>query len=230
MNNLDLQSITPDIIHTQYKGKYLFSYLDTTKYCTNLRHLIISNLLYLLDKSGWFIYYNNSNLSEQNIEDLFTINKLGMLTCCLFNEPMNKYKIYGRECANLDDDIDIREQKKKFISFYIANNELENILNKLKMYFNNNRFSIILENEIKENKTKDNNIILDKYILSYDIDNLHRDTLSYKYVTLQNNLDMLNPNIKKELIDNYTFVIIIENELETNTDIITLFRNAIFDL
>jgi hypothetical protein len=231
MNNLDLNTITVDIIHTKYKAQYLFSYVDIIKYSIDVTNLILCNLLYLLDKSGWFIYYNNSNLTEQNMEDLFTINKSGILTCCLFNEPVNKYKMYGRECANLDDDIDTREQKKKFMSCYINNNELENILTKLNMYFNNNKFIIILENEIKQkNNVETQSTDLDKYTLSYDLNNGPRDNIVCNYLSLQKKLDMFNPIIKTELIENYTFVVLIENELETKTDIIELFTNAIFDM
>ena len=71
---------------------------------------------------------------------------------------------------------------------------------------------------------------MDKYILSYDLNNVPRETLVHNYLSLQTNLDMLNPNIKVELTEKYTFLVLIENELETKTDIIELFANAIFDM
>jgi hypothetical protein len=219
-------------INNQYPHNYIFTYTEICKVCINIKYLFELNLLVLSNRTNWFIYYNNSNINKKDIDNLFHINKKGIFTCNLFNESMNEDKIYIKDydCADYDG-IDAREYKKKFISCYINNNELENIMNKLNMYFNNNKFTIILENEIKEKSTnKNENNNLDKYILSYDIDNLPRDTISYKYLSLQKNLNLLNPKIKTELTENYTFLVLIENELETKTDLIELFTNAIRDI
>ena len=50
------------------------------------------------------------------------------------------------------------------------------------------------------------------------------------YDLINLNLSMLNPTIKTELDENYTFVVLIENQLETTTDIVELFTNAIFSV
>jgi hypothetical protein len=217
-------------ISNQYPHNYIFTYSEICKVCINIQYLFELNLLLLSNRITWFIYYNNSNINKKDSNNLGNINKKGIFTCNLFNESVNEHKIYIKNYDSSNyDGIDAREYKKKFISCYINNNELQNILNKLNMYFNNNKFTIILENEIKEKSTNVNND-LDKYILSYDIDNLPRDTISYKYLSLQTKLNMLNTTIKNELIENYTFVVLIENELETKTDIIELFTNAICDM
>jgi len=49
------------------------------------------------------------------------------------------------------------------------------------------------------------------------------------YNLINYNLNSRNPNIKKELDANYTFVVLIENELETKTNIIELLMNSLYN-
>ena len=87
-----------------------------------------------------------------------------------------------------------------------------------------------MEDEIENiNKEELINNKIDKYILNYNLDKSSRYILPNMYDLIKYNLNSLNPNIKKELDANYTFVVLIENELETNTDIIELLMQSLYN-
>ena len=80
-------------INNQYPYNYIFTYSEICKVCINIKYLFELNLLVLLNRTNWFIYYNNSNINKKDIDNLFHINKKGIFTCNLFNESMNDHKI-----------------------------------------------------------------------------------------------------------------------------------------
>ena len=214
---------------------YSISELDIYKYCIDIKTLVEINMLSILNKTVCHLYNYNVYLSETDTYNLYKLNYEGIFTCDLFNKPsildlnlLDQYIKYGYD--EIDDGDISYNLNKKFISFYINNNSLEYILDKLNNNFDNDKFSIILEDEIKNiNKEKLINNKIDKYILNYNLNNSIRYILPNMYDLINFNLNSLNPNIKKELDANYTFVVLIENELETNTDIIELLMNSLYN-
>jgi len=214
---------------------YSISELDIYKYCIDIKTLFEINILIILNKTIWHLYNYNLSLSEKDSYNLYKLNYEGIFTCDLFNKPsildlnlLDQYIKYGYD--EIDDGDISYNLNKKFISFYINNNSLEYILDKLNNNFDNDKFSIIVEDEIKNiNKEKLINNKIDKYILNYNLNNSIRYILPNMYDLINFNLNSLNPNIKKELDANYTFVVLIENELETNTDIIELLMNSLYN-
>ena len=223
-------------------------YNDIYKYCIDIKTLLEINILTILNKTMWHLYNYNLFLTEKDIFNLYKINYAGIFTCDLFNEPGNEldlndnyynHAIFEHNNDNDNDndddeddyDVDYSYGKKykKFMSFYINNKDLEYILSKLNTHFDGNKFTIILEDEIKTiDISKLLKYKLDKYILNYNRNFKPMYVLPNMYDFINLNLSMLNPTIKKELDENYTFVVLIENQLETTTDIVELFTNAIF--
>ena len=232
MDNNIYQSI--EDIDKMYNN-YSISVLDIYEYCIDIKTLFEINILIILNKTIWHLYNYNLSLSEKDSYNLYKLNYEGIFTCDLFNKPsildlnlLDQYIKYGYD--EIDDGDISYNLNKKFISFYINNNSLEYILDKLNNNFDNDKFSIILEDEIKNiNKEKLINNKIDKYILNYNLNNSIRYILPNMYDLINFNLNSLNPNIKKELDANYTFVVLIENELETNTDIIELLMNSLYN-
>jgi hypothetical protein len=232
MDNNIYQSI--EDIDKMYNN-YSISVLDIYKYCIDIKTLFEINILTILNKTIWHLYNYNLSLSEKDSYNLYKLNYEGIFTCDLFNKPsildlnlLDQYIKYGYD--EIDDGDISYNLNKKFISFYINNNSLEYILDKLNNNFDNDKFSIIVEDEIKNiNKEKLINNKIDKYILNYNLNNSIRYILPNMYDLINFNLNSLNPNIKKELDANYTFVVLIENELETNTDIIELLMNSLYN-
>ena len=220
-------------------------YNDIYKYCIDIKTLLEINILTILNKTMWHLYNYDLFLTEKDIFNLYKINYAGIFTCDLFNEPSNGLHLndnyynhailnhnndnYDDESDDYDDgdDYEYGKKYKKFMSFYINNKDLEYILNKLNIHFDGNNFSILLEDEIK-NSSELLNYKIDKYILNYNKKFKPSYLLPNMYDLINLNLSMLNPTIKMELDANYTFVVLIENQLETTTDIIELFTNAIF--
>lgn len=232
MDNNIYQSI--EDIDKMYNN-YSISVLDIYKYCIDIKTLFEINILTILNKTIWHLYNYNLSLSEKDSYNLYKLNYEGIFTCDLFNKPsildlnlLDQYIKYGYD--EIDDGDISYNLNKKFISFYINNNSLEYILDKLNNNFDNDKFSIIVEDEIKNiNKEKLINNKIDKYILNYNLNNSIRYILPNMYDLINFNLNSLNPNIKKELNANYTFVVLIENELETKTDIIELLMNSLYN-
>jgi len=208
---------------------------DIYKYCIDIKTLLEINILTILNKTIWHLYNYNLSLSEKDSYNLYKLNYEGIFTCDLFNKPsildlnlLDQYIKYGYD--EIDDGDISYNLNKKFISFYINNNSLAYILNKLNNNFDSNKFSIIVEDEIKNiNKEELINNKIDKYILNYNLNKSIRYILPNMYDLINFNLNLLNPNIKTELNSNYTFVVLIENELETNTDIIELFIQSLYN-
>ena len=232
MDNNIYQSI--EDIDKMYNN-YSISVLDIYKYCIDIKTLFEINILTILNKTIWHLYNYNLSLSEKDSYNLYKLNYEGIFTCDLFNKSsildlnlLDQYIKYGYD--EIDDGDISYNLNKKFISFYINNNSLEYILDKLNNNFDNDKFSIIVEDEIKYiNKEELINNKIDKYILNYNLDKSIRYILPNMYDLINYNLNSLNPNIKKELNANYTFVVLIENELETKTDIIELLMNSLYN-
>lgn len=216
-------------------NNYSISVLDIYEYCIDIKTLFEINILTILNKTIWHLYNYNLYLNKKETYNLYKLNYEGIFTCDLFNKPsildlnlLDKYIEYGYD--EIDDGDISYNLNKKFISFYINNNSLEYILDKLNNNFDNDKFSIILEDEIENiNKEELINNKIDKYILNYNLDKSSRYILPNMYDLINYNLNSLNPNIKKELDANYTFVVLIENELETNTDIIELLMQSLYN-
>lgn len=216
-------------------NNYSISVLDIYEYCIDIKTLFEINILTILNKTIWHLYNYNLYLNKKETYNLYKLNYEGIFTCDLFNKPsildlnlLDKYIEYGYD--EIDDGDISYNLNKKFISFYINNNSLEYILDKLNNNFDNDKFSIILEDEIENiNKEELINNKIDKYILNYNLDKSSRYILPNMYDLIKYNLNSLNPNIKKELDANYTFVVLIENELETNTDIIELLMQSLYN-
>lgn len=216
-------------------NNYSISVLDIYEYCIDIKTLFEINILTILNKTIWHLYNYNLYLNKKETYNLYKLNYEGIFTCDLFNKPsildlnlLDKYIEYGYD--EIDDENISYYLYKKFISFYINNNSLEYILDKLNNNFDNDKFSIILEDEIENiNKEELINNKIDKYILNYNLDKSSRYILPNMYDLIKYNLNSLNPNIKKELDANYTFVVLIENELETNTDIIELLMQSLYN-
>jgi len=232
MDNNIYQSI--EDIDKMYNN-YSISVLDIYEYCIDIKTLFEINILIILNKTIWHLYNYNLYLNKKETYNLYKLNYEGIFTCDLFNKPsildlnlLDKYIEYGYD--EIDDGNISYNLNKKFISFYINNNSLEYILDKLNNNFDNDKFSIILEDEIENiNKEELINNKIDKYILNYNLDKSSRYILPNMYDLIKYNLNSLNPNIKKELDANYTFVVLIENELETNTDIIELLMQSLYN-
>ena len=232
MDNNIYQSI--EDIDKMYNN-YSISVLDIYEYCIDIKTLFEINILIILNKTIWHLYNYNLYLNKKETYNLYKLNYEGIFTCDLFNKPsildlnlLDKYIEYGYD--EIDDGNISYNLNKKFISFYINNNSLEYILDKLNNNFDNDKFSIILEDEIENiNKEELINNKIDKYILNYNLDKSSRYILPNMYDLIKYNLNSLNPNIKKELDANYTFVVLIENELETKTNIIELLMNSLYN-
>ena len=232
MDNNIYQSI--EEIDKMYDN-YSISELDIYKYCIDIKTLFEINMLTILNKTVCHLYNYNVYLSETDTYNLYKLNYEGIFTCDLFNKTseldlnlLEQYSEYDYD--ELDEGNISYNLHKKFISFYINNNSLEYILDKLNNNFDNDKFSIILEDEIKNiNKEELINNKIDKYILNYNLDKSSRYILPNMYNLITYNLNSRNPNIKKELNANYTFVVLIENELETNTNIIELLMQSLYN-
>jgi len=232
MDNNIYQSI--EDIDKMYNN-YSISVLDIYEYCIDIKTLFEINILIILNKTIWHLYNYNLYLNKKETYNLYKLNYEGIFTCDLFNKPsildlnlLDKYIEYGYD--EIDDGDISYNLNKKFISFYINNNSLAYILNKLNNNFDSNKFSIIVEDEIENiNKEELINNKIDKYILNYNLDKSSRYILPNMYDLINYNLNSLNPNIKKELDANYTFVVLIENELETKTNIIELLIQSLYN-
>ena len=232
MDNNIYQSI--EDIDKMYNN-YSISVLDIYEYCIDIKTLFEINILIILNKTIWHLYNYNLYLNKKETYNLYKLNYEGIFTCDLFNKPsildlnlLDKYIEYGYD--EIDDGDISYNLNKKFISFYINNNSLAYILNKLNNNFDSNKFSIIVEDEIENiNKEELINNKIDKYILNYNLDKSSRYILPNMYDLINYNLNSLNPNIKKELDANYTFVVLIENELETKTNIIELLIQTLYN-
>ena len=253
MDNNDINQMLQHLDATYIDFNIVYN--EIYKYCIDIKTLVEINILTILNKTMWHLYNYNLFLTEKDIFNLYKINCAGIFTCDLFNEPskvlyLNNDDNNDDNHANFndndddnnndddyddDDDYDIvysyGKKNKKFMSFYINNKDLEYILNKLNTKFDVNNFSILLEDEIKNiNSSEILKYKIDRYILNYNRKFKPMYLVSNMYDLINLNLSMLNPLIKTELDENYTFVVLIENQLETTTDIVELFTNAIFSV
>ena len=128
--------------------------------CYSIYKFIFYNLYKLKNNYLTFAYINDFNLTEHQIELLFKINQTAkFITLNMFVERSNIYNIYNKkDLPYYDYSPKISRYHKKYISAFIHNDEIENLLHKVKTY-NNNRFNkyklkVFLEDYIKKVKVK----------------------------------------------------------------------------
>ena len=144
-----------------------------------------------------FAYINDFNLTKHQLDLLFKINQTTkLITLNMFVERSNKDNIYFKkdlQYNNYDDSPVFSMYNKKYISAFIHNDEIQNVLNRIKKY-NSNRFNkyklkVLLEDNIKntknettdlENSKLENIIYQTNYINKIDLKNLDKNMHNYK--------------------------------------------------
>ena len=229
--------ILPSKINEIYSNKDM-SYTTMYNNCCNIYNLILYNLYKLKNIYINFIYIIDFNLTEHQIDLLFKLNQsTKLITLNMFVERSNKNNIYYNNSKKFS------IYNKKYISAFIHNDEIENLLNKVKTY-NSNRFNkyklkVYLEDYIKNAKVKTNKLenseiedIISEYKYSNKLNLKYLDKNMHKYkdilsIYAYSNFTNCTLNYIKTTFDNFKHLKpSLISEINANYTEFLIFENA----
>jgi len=221
----DIKLITPSYIKEKPQ---IVSYFNKYSFCNNINYFIIANLYNLIKPIPIFLYLNDFNLTECQINLLFILNKsMKVITLNMFVEKQNETHIYSKiDLPYYDVSIPIKIYHKKYISAFIKNNEIHNLQSKIKKYnlnkLNKYKLHLLFKNDIKNSKLKRINIYNsyenNKYYSSSTIDNYDND------IAILNN-NNINTDTFKDVLSVYVYSQNIHYTIKNIDDVSENFKN-----
>ncbi len=216
--NADVHSITTFDIHTAVPTVYNTLLKDfIIKNCKNIESFVIANLYHLLEKTYWFCYPKNFVTTDEDINNLFVLNKKGIITLSLFNQMPNPDNVYQlqEDISCYEDITPITSYAKKYVSFYIPiwlavylRMYIENV-----KYFNPN-IKMFFQNELEYNNVD----------LTFDTNGTPLITSENIKKIMQLSPEYFCSNVQSALYTNYIGCIIYEESINSTTDIISVLK------
>ena len=242
--DIDIDIITPLYI----KEKNFVNYDNFYLFCNNIKNFIIANLHNYINQIPLFLYIDDFNLTEEDINLLFILNKsMKLITLNMFVEKQNEFHIYTKlNLSYYDDDrVNIKIYSKKYICAFIKNNEIYNLQSKIKKYnlnyLNKYKLKLLFKNDIQNSKVETDNVYntydYNKYYYSIidnyddDIQNLNNNINNYEdilsiyvyskknYKTVKN-IDNIDDNLSNYFKD------CLKTDIKNNYTEILLYENA----